>query len=151
MRFPLLVALACLLLSACDQNATPEAQAPAPVVAVAEPDASQQAAPEPATAPVAPVASSQPGVVFTIEQVTSDCNPETPYRARLYWKIDDPAKASIVVRAESTSSMDMATHDAQEETAETEDWVREGMPFYLIERTSGEVLATVTAGPENCR
>lgn len=149
MRLLMPLVLSCLLLSACDQSAAPEAQAPAPVVAVTEPAASAEATPESTSAP-AQTASSQPGVSFTIEQVKGDCNPETPYRARVSWKIDDPAKAMIAIRAESPTNGDMATHDAQEYSAETEDWVRNGMPFYLIDRTTGETLATVTAGPETC-
>lgn len=147
MRLILCLTLSSLALAGCTPSSPPEAATPAPVVAVAEATPS---------APVEPVAaepaadSSMEGVSFTIEQTQGDCNPETPYRARVYWNIADPGKAAVAIHAESPTGPAMATHDAQIYSAETDNWVRPGMKFFLVHRPTGDVLATLTSGTETC-
>ena len=150
MRMLASLLLSSLALAGCNPAPTPDAvtPTPAPVVAVvAEPAPSESAAP---VAPPASLETNAPGVTFTIAQTVGDCNPETPYRAKVAWTIADPGKAQIAIHAESPTSPAMAMHDAQVFDAETGDWVWPGMKFFLVHRPTGEVLGTVTAGPETC-
>ena len=143
--FPFL-ALALLGLGACSQPEAPQTTATTPAP-VSEPVAP---APELAPAPV-PQETIQEGVTFTIGQVTSDCNPETPYRVALSWTIADPARAAVEIHVEAADGPLMALVTSTEYTTESGDWVRQGTRFFLVGRDSREVLATVTAGPEVCQ
>jgi len=147
MRLPACLLLTSLILTGCNQPSEPEAAAPAPVVATAESAASDSVE---APAPVVNTDTSVAGVSFTISQTLGDCNPETPYRAKLFWNISDPAKAEVGIYAESPTGPVMATHDAQVFDAETADWVWAGMKFFLVHRPTGEIMATLTAPAETC-
>lgn len=143
--FPVL-AVSLLSLAACSQPEAPETTTPATVAV--EPAAT----PEPVQPDVAPVPqeTAAAGVTFTITQVQGDCNPETPYRAKLSWTIADIDKAAIQVRVDAVDGPLMATITSMDGSAETGDWVRLGGRFFLVDIKSGEALATVTAGPETC-
>ena len=133
-------------LAACSQPEAPETTTPA--TAAVEPVETPEAV-QPEVAPVSQETTAD-GVTFTITQVQGDCNPETPYRAKLSWTIADVTKAAVQVRVDTVDGPLMATITSMDGSAETGDWVKSGGRFFLVNIATGEALATVTSGPETC-
>lgn len=93
-----------------------------------------------------------PGVSFSLTpSAARDCEPDTVYRARLNWRIENPGdKVRLEIRVNAADGQLFARSDDPVGSAETGEWVARGMWFLLLDRRSGKLLGAQRAGPERC-
>lgn len=92
-----------------------------------------------------------PGVSFSLTpSAARDCAADTVYTARLDWRVQRPGKTRLEIRVGDREGPLMARSNDSSGSAETENWVRRGTWFLLLDRRSGELLAAQRAGPESC-
>lgn len=94
---------------------------------------------------------AKPGITFTITPPSApDCKPTSVYTATLQWTLSQPEAPKLAIHVGSKTGQLMTRMNDRTGKAETGNWVAPGTWFVLIERETGEVLATVRAGPEPC-
>lgn len=93
----------------------------------------------------------KPGVSFTLTpSAARDCAPETVYRARVDWAVEGRDEVKLEIRLDDAHGPLFARSNDARGSAWTDEWMRRGLWLVLIDRESGEVLATLRAGPEAC-
>ena len=93
----------------------------------------------------------KPGVTIKLDPPAApNCKPDTLYRATLSWTVDAIDTPKTEVRIEKPDGEVFARSNDKKAHAETGDWVKPGMWFLLFDRKSGEMLASLQAGPKPC-
>lgn len=126
-----------LLAAACNK---------APTDVVPQDAAELPAAAEPSTEPAAERAD------ITITPVpTDDCKPRR-YTAEIAWSVPGSLPhVELEVRVSKPDGGLMAYKKGRNASAMTGNWVSPGVPFYLVDRTTKEVVAQATSGPYDCQ
>ena len=94
---------------------------------------------------------AKPGVTIKLDPPAApNCKPDTLYRATLSWTVDAIDTPKTEVRIEKPDGEVFARSNDKNAHAETGDWVKPGMWFLLFDRKSGEMLASLQAGPKPC-
>ena len=101
--------------------------------------------------PMPTQAFAKPGVTIRLDPPAApNCKPDTVYRATLYWTVDGVQAPRTEVRMEKPDGQVFARSNDKSAHAETDNWVKPGMWFLLFDRKSGEMIASLQAGPKPC-
>ena len=92
----------------------------------------------PQAAPTMPYAA--PGVHFQLAPVPGDCS-----RATVSWDVPEDLAQKPEVQIDRTARTVFTRSNDRKSHEDTGPWVRPGLEFYLLDRTSGDVLAATQA------
>jgi len=85
-----------------------------------------------------PGGKENPSIFWADPQVIQSCDDDLG-QTTLYWKVPGANKVEIHVGEPKGSLFSVS---GPEGSKETQNWVRDGMVFYLMDSGSGEILAT---------
>ena len=97
----------------------------------------------PKPAPAIPYAA--PGVHFALAPIAGDCT-----RATVSWEIPDSMPEKIEVQIDRNARTVFTRSNDRKGHEDTGPWVRQGLEFYLLDRKSGDVIATTRAPAGYC-
>lgn len=126
-----------LLLAACNKAPT---------------DVVPQDAVEPPAAAESSIEPAAERATMTITPVpTDDCKPRR-YTAEISWSVPKSLpNVELEVRVSKPDGGLMAYKKGRNASAMTGNWVSPGVQFYLVDRTTKEVVAQATSAPYDCQ
>ena len=94
---------------------------------------------------------TDPGVQFSVTpSAARDCDPDTVYRGAVEWELADRSAVRLEIRIDSMDGPLFARSNEPKGRVETEEWIRRGLWFLLVDRSNGRIIAAQRAGPEHC-